>query len=109
MFNAIHAADADGVLKDGEIQTIRAMAMVLGVPADEVDRLFDLHRDEKVFLTAQDGHPVPQRPPLGLSPAGSSDRARRRSSRAPAGLRRARPRGYRGTCSLTLICEPRSR
>jgi len=63
VYNAIHAADADGVLEEGEVQTIRAMAMVLGVPPGEVDGLFDLHREEKAFSLRKmatlfpNGHP----------------------------------------------------
>ncbi len=63
VYNAIHAADADGTLEPGEEQTIRAMAMLLGVSPHEVDGLFALYRDEKTFekrkraLLFPHGHP----------------------------------------------------
>lgn len=49
VYHAIKAADADGVLEAGEVQTIRAMAMVLELPSPEVDGLFELHAEEKAF------------------------------------------------------------
>lgn len=63
IYHAIKAADADGVLEPGEEQTIRAMALVLGLTELEVDGLFALHRDEqalhgrKLALLFPDGHP----------------------------------------------------
>jgi len=63
VYHAIKAADADGVLEPGEVQTIRAMAMVLELPAPEVDGLFDLHAEEKAFQQRKmarlfpNGHP----------------------------------------------------
>lgn len=63
VFHAIKAADADGVLDPAEEQMIRAMAMVLGLPAEEVEGLFTLHREEKAFVARKmatlfpNGHP----------------------------------------------------
>ena len=63
VYNAICAADADGVLEPGEVQTIHAMAMVLGLPESEVDGLFALQREEKALrerklaLLFPNGHP----------------------------------------------------
>lgn len=63
VYNAICAADADGVLEPGEVQTIHAMAMVLGLPEEQVDGLFALHRDEKALRERKlatlfpNGHP----------------------------------------------------
>ena len=49
VYHAIVASDADGILEPAESQTIRAMAMVLGLPDNEVDGLFQLYNDEKAF------------------------------------------------------------
>lgn len=49
VYHAIKAADADDALEPGEEQTIRAMAALFGLPAAEVEGLFELHRDEKAF------------------------------------------------------------
>lgn len=49
VYHAILASDADGVLEAREEQTIRAMAMVLGLPGREVDALFALYSDEKAL------------------------------------------------------------
>lgn len=49
VYHAIKASDADGVLEPREEQTIRAMAMMLGVSSGEVERLFALHEEEKEF------------------------------------------------------------
>lgn len=63
VYHAIKASDADGVLEPGEEQTIRAMAMVLGLPESEVDGLFALHRDDKAHQQRKmatlfpNGHP----------------------------------------------------
>lgn len=63
VYNAICAADADEVLDPAEEQTIRAMAMVLGLPEPEVDGLFALYRDEQAFQRRKlaalfpNGHP----------------------------------------------------
>lgn len=63
VYNAICASDADGVLEPGEVQTIHAMAMVLGLPESEVDGLFALQREEKALrerklaLLFPNGHP----------------------------------------------------
>lgn len=63
VYNAICAADADGLLEPGEVQTIHAMAMVLGLPESEVDGLFALQREEKALLKRKlatlfpNGHP----------------------------------------------------
>ena len=63
VYNAICAADADGVLDPAEEQTIRAMAMVLGVPEPEVDAVFAVYRDEqalrrrKLAVLFPNGHP----------------------------------------------------
>lgn len=63
VYNAICAADADGVLEPGEVQTIHAMAMVLGLPEEQVDGLFALHREEKALQQRKlttlfpNGHP----------------------------------------------------
>jgi hypothetical protein len=63
IFHAIKASDADGVLDEREEQTIRAMAMMLGVSPGEVERLFALHEEEKEFLRRKmetmfpSGHP----------------------------------------------------
>ena len=63
VYNAICAADADGLLEPGEVQTIHAMAMVLGLPESEIDGLFALQREEKALLQRKlatlfpNGHP----------------------------------------------------
>lgn len=63
VYHAIKAADADGVLEPGEIQMIGAMAMVLGLSQEEVEKLFALHREEKEFQARKmatlfpNGHP----------------------------------------------------
>ena len=63
VYNAICASDADGVLEPGEVQTIHAMAMVLGLPESVVDGLFALQREEKALrerklaLLFPNGHP----------------------------------------------------
>lgn len=49
VYHAIKAADADGMLEPGEVQTIRGMAMLLELPSAEVDGLFELHAEEKAF------------------------------------------------------------
>lgn len=63
IYQSIKASDADGVLEEREEQTIRAMAMMLGVSPGEVERLFALHEEEKEFLRRKmetmfpSGHP----------------------------------------------------
>ncbi len=63
VFHAIKAADADGVLDPAEEQMIRGMAMVLGLPPEQVEGLFELHREEKAFVARKmatlfpNGHP----------------------------------------------------
>lgn len=63
VYHAIVASDADGVLEPGESQTIRAMAMVLGIPGDQIDALFALQAEERAFQRRKmtvlfpNGHP----------------------------------------------------
>lgn len=63
VYHAIKAADADDVLDPAEERMIRGMAMVLGVPPDHIEGLFELHREEKAFLRRKmallfpNGHP----------------------------------------------------
>lgn len=63
VYHAIKAADADGVLDPAEVYMIRGMAVFLGVPESDLDKLFELHREEKEFLGRKmallfpNGHP----------------------------------------------------
>lgn len=63
VYHAIKASDADGTLEPGEVQTIRAMAMLFEVDPAEVDGLFELHAEEKAFQQRKmarlfpNGHP----------------------------------------------------
>jgi tellurite resistance protein len=63
VYHAIKASDADGMLEPGEVQTIRAMAMLFELSAAEVDGLFELHAEEKAFQLRKmarlfpNGHP----------------------------------------------------
>jgi tellurite resistance protein len=63
VYHAIIASDADGILEPAEAQTIRAMAMVLGLPEDQIDGLFKLYDDEKALQRRKfstlfpNGHP----------------------------------------------------
>ncbi len=65
IFHAIKASDADGVFDPREEMMIRAMASVLGVDAEYVDRLIALHREEEAFrqrkmeILFPHGHPFP--------------------------------------------------
>lgn len=63
VYLAIAASDADGVLEAGEVQTIAAMAMALGLLKDDVEGLFALYREEQAFYKRKmlrlfpNGHP----------------------------------------------------
>ena len=65
IFHAIKASDADGVFDPREEMTIRAMASVLGVDSEYVDKLIALHREEEAFqkrkmaMLFPNGHPYP--------------------------------------------------
>lgn len=65
VYQAIQAADADGTLEPGEIQTIRAMALLLGLPASDVDALVTLYRDEQAFLERKRAALFPHGHPWG--------------------------------------------
>lgn len=49
VYHAIKAADADGELDPREAQVITAMATVLGLPPEDIEKLFALHEEEKAF------------------------------------------------------------
>jgi hypothetical protein len=63
VFDAIRASDADGELAPGELETIREMAGLLGVP-EVVDPLYDLYKQESDIRAKRNALTHPSGAPL---------------------------------------------